>query len=145
MTRVLVPAEQAEVTAAEQERLREAWNPPRQPMSARTYISPDAQEDALPEELAIRPPWTIGPARDINRTQNYTPDHGLDWEGFSAAYFPGSRRHDLKAITAYGAYKRSGVVEERSATEASRRREADRSSTRTSAVESWEDEGGASL
>jgi len=28
----------------------------------------------------------------------------LDWEGFVAAYFPGSRRHDLKAITAYAAY-----------------------------------------
>jgi hypothetical protein len=32
---------------------------------------------------------------------------GLDWQAFSAAYFPGSRRHNLKAIVAYGAYKRS--------------------------------------
>jgi hypothetical protein len=31
----------------------------------------------------------------------------LDWDGFLAAYFPRSRRHDLKAIVAYGAYKRS--------------------------------------
>jgi hypothetical protein len=32
---------------------------------------------------------------------------GLDWQAFSAAYFPGSRRHNLKAMVAYGAYKRS--------------------------------------
>jgi len=29
---------------------------------------------------------------------------GLDWQAFSAAYFPGRRRHDLEALTAYGAY-----------------------------------------
>jgi len=34
------------------------------------------------------------------------PD-GLDWQTFSAAYFPGRRRHDLEALTAYSAYKRS--------------------------------------
>jgi putative transposase len=32
---------------------------------------------------------------------------GLDWEAFSAAYFPAGRRHDLKALTAYGAYLRA--------------------------------------
>jgi hypothetical protein len=31
----------------------------------------------------------------------------LDWDGFLAANFPRSRRHDLKAIVAYGAYKGS--------------------------------------
>jgi len=31
---------------------------------------------------------------------------GLDWQAFSAAYFPGSRRHNLEAIVAYGAYER---------------------------------------
>jgi hypothetical protein len=29
----------------------------------------------------------------------------LDWDAFSARYFPGRRRHDLDAIAAYGAYK----------------------------------------
>jgi hypothetical protein len=29
---------------------------------------------------------------------------GLDWQRFRAAYLPESRRHDLKAIAAYGAY-----------------------------------------
>ena len=30
---------------------------------------------------------------------------GLDWQSFSAAYFPGRRRHDLEALTAYCAYR----------------------------------------
>jgi hypothetical protein len=34
----------------------------------------------------------------------------LDWDRFLATYFPGSRRHDLKAIVAYAAYKSSGDV-----------------------------------
>jgi hypothetical protein len=29
----------------------------------------------------------------------------LDWDAFSARYFPGRRRHDLEAVAAYGAYK----------------------------------------
>ena len=29
----------------------------------------------------------------------------LDWDAFSARYFPGQRRHDLDAVAAYGAYK----------------------------------------
>jgi hypothetical protein len=29
----------------------------------------------------------------------------LDWDAFSARYFPGRRRHDLDALAAYGAYK----------------------------------------
>ncbi len=33
--------------------------------------------------------------------------HGLDWRAFTAASFPGRRRHDLEALTAYSAYKRS--------------------------------------
>ena len=28
---------------------------------------------------------------------------GLDWQSFAAAHFPGRRRHDLVAATAYGA------------------------------------------
>jgi hypothetical protein len=30
----------------------------------------------------------------------------LDWSAFSAAYFPGRRRHDFEALTAYGSYRR---------------------------------------
>lgn len=29
----------------------------------------------------------------------------LDWAAFSARFFPGRRRHDLEAITAYAAYR----------------------------------------
>ena len=29
----------------------------------------------------------------------------LDWEAFSNRYFPGRRRHDLEALTAYATYK----------------------------------------
>jgi hypothetical protein len=67
----------------------------------------------------------------------------LDWQGFVAAYFPGSRRHDLKAITAYAAYRRSRVLDEQSATEAARLKDAEGISTEATSVEAWEDEGGA--
>lgn len=68
---------------------------------------------------------------------------GLDWQAFSAAYFPGSRRHNLKAIVAYGAYKRSLGADEQQPSEAARLK-ADAISTEAQAVDEWEDEGGAS-
>jgi hypothetical protein len=68
---------------------------------------------------------------------------GLDWQAFSAAYFPGSRRHNLKAIVAYGAYKRSRGAGEQQPSEAARLK-ADAFSTEAQAVDEWEDEGGAS-
>jgi hypothetical protein len=72
-------------------------------------------------------------APSITELQRDEPS-GLDWEAFSAAYSRGSRRHDLHAIVAYGAYRRSLVTGERQA-------------RRTDAmpVEEWEGEGGASL
>jgi hypothetical protein len=57
---------------------------------------------------------------------------GLDWQEFSAARFPGRPRHDLKALVAYGAYKRSQAAEE-PGPEAGL------------ALEAWEDEGGPTL
>ena len=68
----------------------------------------------------------------------------LDWDGFSAAYFPASRRHDLRAIAAYGVYRRADVIDGWSVTDASRSIAEEPISTRASAVASWEDEGGAS-
>jgi hypothetical protein len=67
----------------------------------------------------------------------------LDSQGFVAAYFPGSRRHDLEAITAYAAYKRSRVLDGQSGSEGGRLQQAERSSTEATSVEAWEDEGGA--
>ena len=32
---------------------------------------------------------------------------GLDWNGFRDLYYPDSRRHNLEAIVAYGAYRRN--------------------------------------
>jgi hypothetical protein len=66
---------------------------------------------------------------------------GLDWQAFTAAYFPGRRRHDLEALTAYSAYKRSrDAGAGRSAEPAGI--EPGRGAT---AVRKWEDEGGATL
>jgi hypothetical protein len=36
-------------------------------------------------------------------------DEPLEWEAFQAAHFPGGHRHNLKAIVAYGTYRRSFV------------------------------------
>ena len=58
---------------------------------------------------------------------------GLDWQAFSTTYFPGSRRHDMEALIAYGAYKRSPVADEPAPEETGR------------ALETWEDEGGPAL
>ena len=80
---------------------------------------------------------TVGPHRTT------VPE--LDWQGFGAASFPGSRRHDLKAITAYAAYKRSRLVDEQSATEAARLKDVERISTEATSVGAWEDEGGSIL
>lgn len=44
----------------------------------------------------------------------------LDWDGFRDLHFPGSRRHNLKAIVAYGAYKRSPLAGRQPAGEAAR-------------------------
>ena len=49
----------------------------------------------------------VGSARESSAE---VPD-GLDWERFRVAYFPGSRRHNLEAIVAYGAYRRLRAVE----------------------------------
>jgi hypothetical protein len=67
---------------------------------------------------------------------------GLDWQSFSAAYFPGRRRHDLEALIAYGAYRRSHAVDKRSAEEPARM-EAASGPAGSTALQDWEDEGGS--
>ena len=63
----------------------------------------------------------------------------LDWQAFTAAYFPGRHRHDMKAVAAYGAYRRSQRTGEGAGPV-----HADRTSATTSTqVQAWEDEGGA--
>ena len=88
-----------------------------------------------------RKAWNF-PARKMLKVDITGEDHrstvqdGLDWEGFSARYFPGSRRHNLKAIVAYGAYKRGSP-------HGSEKAEIADSMIREGPLESWEDEGGA--
>ena len=70
------------------------------------------------------------------------PD-GLDWQAFSAAYFPGRRRHDLEALTAYGAYRRSRTLDEHPSSQAPRMGEAENGEVGSTGLQDWEDEGGA--
>jgi hypothetical protein len=71
------------------------------------------------------------------------PD-GLDWHTFSAASFPGRRRHDLQAVIAYGAYRRSYAVDEHTP-ETPSRIVAKRGAVASTALQEWEDEGGAAF
>jgi hypothetical protein len=64
----------------------------------------------------------------------------LDWVGFRGLYFPASRRHDLKAIVAYAAYKRSGRSEVPSSDVAHMSTDA---GLESASVAVWEGEGGA--
>ena len=70
------------------------------------------------------------------------PD-GLDWQAFSAVYFPGRRRHDLEALTAYGAYRRSRTLDERPPRQATQMEEVESGAARSPGLQDWEDEGGA--
>ena len=69
----------------------------------------------------------------------------LDWQAFCAAYFPGPRRHDFEALTAYGAYRRLRAVDERSSEEVARIAEATNGAAGSTALQGWEDEGGTAL
>jgi hypothetical protein len=64
---------------------------------------------------------------------------GLDWQAFSAVYFPGRRRHDLEAITAYGSYKRLRVADEPWAQNAAPGEEPNGTPPRSAAEDDWED------
>jgi hypothetical protein len=76
----------------------------------------------------------------------HIPD-GLDWQAFSAVHFPGRHRHDLEALTAYGAYRRSHAVDAQSSdtrsSEEPARIEAAPGPAGSAALQDWEDEGGA--
>ena len=71
------------------------------------------------------------------------PD-GIDWQSFSAAYFPGRRRHDLEALTAYCAYRSAQEVDAQSS-DGLARIEAKRGQAGSTAVQDWEGEGGAAF
>ena len=52
-----------------------------------------------------REAWNL-PRAPAEAVSPGTHRDGLDWNGFRDLYYPGSRRHDLEAIVAYGAYRR---------------------------------------
>jgi hypothetical protein len=104
-----------------------------------------ARADATAAERERDRKAQMVPAPAFDRADHDTTGQELDWEGFCTAYFPGSRRHDFKAITAYGAYRRSHRVDRESVTDAPPSGAAGRFSTGAPAIEAWEDEGGASL
>jgi hypothetical protein len=72
----------------------------------------------------------------VNATDHSTSVEDLDWQQFRAAYFPGSGRHDLEAIVAYGAYRRSLA--------ARGQQQPGAVLLQAASLEEWEDEGGAS-
>jgi len=69
---------------------------------------------------------------------------GRDWQSLSADHFPGRRRHDVGALTAYRAYRRSHEVDARSTVEPGRIG-SKRGQAGSTALQGWEDEGGAAL
>jgi hypothetical protein len=65
-------------------------------------------------------------------TDSANAPNQLDWQRFRTAHFPGSRRHDLEAIAAYGAYRRLPTGAR-----------ATNGLAGATALQGWEDEGGA--
>jgi hypothetical protein len=60
----------------------------------------------------------------------------LDWDAFTAGFFPGRHKHDHDALVAYGAYRRG------EGTPTANVSVADRDVEDGDALEAWEDEGG---
>jgi hypothetical protein len=79
---------------------------------------------------------------------------GLDWQAFAARFFPGRRRHDLEALTAYGTYRRSPRAADPESFDPSNQpvgsskkggpvEEANRGAAVETGVQAWEEEGGS--
>ena len=75
--------------------------------------------------------------RDDEVDVSALPSNTLDWKAFSAAYFPGRRRHDFEALTAYGSYRRRRPVPGADRVEPSEGRAGE-----TLSLAVWADEGG---
>lgn len=80
----------------------------------------------------------------MRATDHSTTVEDPDWQQFRAAYLPESGRRDLKAIVAYGAYRRSLAAGDQRAREAAPLQEADGVSPEAMSLEEREDEGGGS-
>jgi hypothetical protein len=89
-----------------------------------------------------REAWNI-PRAPVDTVVHGADRDRLDWDGFRDLYYPNSRRHNLKAIVAYGAYKRSPDPGLQPASEAAYLN-GDPITTEAVSLDEWEDEGGAS-
>ena len=89
-----------------------------------------------------REAWNL-PRASVETVSGGAYRDGLDWDGFRDLYYPDSRRHDLKAIVAYGAYKSSLLAGRQPASGAARLK-GDAISTDARSLDEWEGEGGAS-
>ena len=69
-------------------------------------------------------------------TSGTEPVPVLDWQAFCAVHFPGGRRHNLEAVVAYGAYRKS-LEPELTQIETTENGRAE-----ATALRGWEDEGG---
>lgn len=129
--------------AAEQERNREAWNLPRRPAGMSLLAPASSPDAARRDELATSPARHDRAGARHHWHGSSQRQDGLDWQGFLSRYFPGRRRHDLEALTAYGSYRSSRGVDEQSADEVARLEESEPVSAGSTAVGAWENEGGA--
>ena len=89
-----------------------------------------------------REAWNLPRAR-VDAVLHGAYRGGLDWNGFRELYYPGSRRHDLTAIVAYGNYRRSPSAGRLPASEAADPKR-DATSAEALSLQDWEDEGGMS-
>jgi hypothetical protein len=128
--------DRAAANAREQERDRKEWNLPARSVETDSRVSPD-QDDSHDAEASPPDPLVHEILKvDITaENQRAAVQDGLSWEGFSAKYFPESRRHNLKAIVAYGAYKRGSPQGRENAEMAD-------TMIREGPLEAWESEGG---
>jgi hypothetical protein len=104
LTRVLSTAEQADEIA---ERDRVAWNLPR-PSATATAPAPATRVGR--GQLAAVPALVVDDLADA------TVERDLDWQSFRSRYYPGRRRHDFEALTAYGVYRSPGGSDRRRST-----------------------------
>jgi hypothetical protein len=103
------------------------------PPTPETGASPSASNWER-DEKAWNVPRRAAVATVSHSEPQSTDNEGLEWKDFVATYFPGTSRHNFKAIVAYSDYKRSFRVNKRSASEPD---------PEAPSIEVWENEGGS--
>lgn len=106
--------------------------------------SPTAAERAGVDAERNRVAWNL--PRQPTPEAPTASDRGsdaLDWQAFSALYFPASGRHDMAAVTAYAAYRSSRRVPTDISSTARRARPSNGLAADLPASDRWEDDGGA--